>query len=53
MGHRDSIDTAIRLFRFYHRPDNPARVDVANPAAVEALKVICAEFGIVVEVHDP
>jgi len=51
-GRREAIDIAMSLFGFVHRPDNPVRVDVADPAAVEALKAICVGFGIVVEARD-
>jgi len=49
MNGTESCHVAERLFACQHKRESPAVVSVANPALVEELVALCAEFGISVE----
>jgi hypothetical protein len=46
----ECMQMAERLFAFQHKPDNPAVVEIREPALLDSLARTCAEFGISVEV---
>jgi hypothetical protein len=41
---------AERLFAFQHKPDNPAVIEIREPALAESLMRTCTELGISAEI---
>jgi hypothetical protein len=46
----ESVQLAERLFASQHKRDNPAAIEVREPALFDSLSRTCTEFGIAVEV---